>query len=232
MSNLPSIIQDTDLTESEIVKVQKYKEDGLPGIGDVTDGDLHKMLDLYLTGSTYTQISNILGVKKVAILYFSHSSGWYLMKKEYLNEIQEKIKNRVIDAKIRNSEFMLTLVQAWQKRIGNKLNRYLSTNDPEHMDEIDLKEVAQLMKAIDMVNDLDNTGKDSKGKAPLIGLNAGNGVTIEKTGDNKISITPKEVTVGDMLEIYANERREKERVAIESKPDIIDNTKGVNDESK
>lgn len=232
MSNLPSIIQDTDLTESEIVKVQKYKEDGLPGIGDVTDNDLHRMLDLYLTGSTYTQISNILGVKKIAILYFAQSANWYVMKKEFLNEVQEKHRTRVADAKIRSKDFMLTLVQAWQKRIGGKLNRYLETNDTAHMDEIDLKEVAQLMKAIEMLNELDENGRDSKGKTPAVGLNVGNGVTIEKTGDNKISITPKPTTVGDMLEMYANERREKEKVAIESKPDIIDNTKGVNDESK
>jgi hypothetical protein len=37
------------------------------------------------------------------------------------------------------------------------------------MDGIDLKEVAQLMKAIEMVNDLDATGKDSKGKPSPIG---------------------------------------------------------------
>lgn len=232
MSKELTIIQNTDLTESELVKVQKYTEEGLPGIREVTDIDLHKMLDLYLNGSTYTQISNILGIKKVAILYFAHSSNWYVIKKEYLNEIQEKIKNRVIDSKLRNAEFMFTLVQAWQKRIGGKLKRYLQTNDPEHMDDIDLKEVAQLMKAIDMVNELDNTGKDSKGKTPAVGLNVGNGVDIKKTGENTISITPKETSVGDMLEKYANERREKEKVLITNKSDIDSNTKGVNDEKK
>lgn len=232
MSKELTVIKDTDLTESEFVKVQKYKEDGLPGIKEVTDADLHKMLDLYLTGSTYTQISNILGIKKITILYFAHSAGWYLMKKEFLNEVQEKTRTRVADAKIRNKEFMLTLIQVWQKRIGGKLTRYLQTNDPEHVDDIDLKEVAQLMKAIEMVNELDGSGKDSKGKTPAVGLNVGNGVTIEKTGEHSISITPKETSVGEMLEQYANERREKEKVLIVNKPDIDNNTKGVNDEKK
>ena len=232
MSNELTVIPDTDITEIELGKIQLFKEQGLPGIGDVTDAQLHRMLDLYLTGSTYTQISNLLGVKKIYILYLSQSSGWYTIKKEYLCEIQEKIKNRVIDAKLRNSEFMLTLVQSWQKKIGNQLNRYLATNDPQHMEDIDLKEVTQLMKAIEMVNELDNSGKDSKGKTPAIGLNIGGGVNIQKTGNDSISITPKETSIGDMLEQYANERRDKEKETSNKRSDISNITEGENNEKK
>lgn len=225
---LPSLVKDvkdTDLTASEVNKVQIYKQNGLPGISEVTDAMMHRMLDLYLTGSTYSQISQMLNIKKTTILYLAHVGQWYLTKQEYINEAQEKIKSRVIDAKVRNQEFMLLLVQAWQKKIGGQLVKYLATNDSEHMDDIDLKEVAQLMKAIDMVNELDNTGKDSKGKTPAVGLNVGNGVVVEKTGENTISITPKETSIGDMLEQYANDRREKEKVVVVSKSDITSNQK-------
>jgi hypothetical protein len=212
MNNLPALKSSVDMTPSEIAKVERFIEDGLPGVANVTDAQLHRMLDLYLNGCTYSQISNMLEIKKVYILYFAQSANWMQVKEEYLNEIQEKIKSRVVDSKLRSQEFMLLLVQSWQKKIGAKLTRYLATNDEGHMEDINLKELAQLMRAIEMVNELDNTGKDSKGKPSPIGLNLGSGVVIEKTGDNTISVTPKESAVGDLLQQLADERRNKERV--------------------
>ena len=233
MSNLPTVIQETDIMESEMVKVNQFIEDGLPGLVNITDSQMYRMYDLYLTGSTYSEISSTLNIKKVIILYLSHNSGWYTSKKEYLSEVQEKIKNRVVESKLRSHVFMLQLVQSWQKKIGHKMTAFLATNDPAHMDEIDLKEVAQLMKAIEMVNDLDSTGKGSNGKASPIGINVGNnGVTIEKSGDNKISITPNETKIGDILKQHADSHREEERKKlfdVEKKRDIDNNTENKNE---
>jgi hypothetical protein len=213
MSNLPTVIGSSDMTESEVGKVKKFIDDGLPGIATVTDDKIHRMLDLYLNGSTYTQISNILEIKKIYVLYFAHKANWEQVRQEYLNEIQEKIKNRVVDSKIRSQDFMLLLVQTWQKKIGNKLKAYLATDNEGHMDDINLREIAQLMRAIEMLNELDGSGRDKNGKSPAVGLNLGNGVVVEKTGDNKISITPKESTVGDLLQKLADEKRNKENSA-------------------
>lgn len=229
---LPALIQTTDLTVSDLTKVNRFVENGLPGIADITDQQIHKMFDLYLHGSTYTQISSILEVKKIYVLYLAHKSGWYETKQEYLAELQEKIKTRIIDAKLNNHDFMLTAVHAWKKKILSKLNKYLATGDDRHMEDIDLKEMAHLMKAIDMVNELDNTGKNPQGKTPLVGLNMGNGVVVEKTGDNSISITPKtDSPIGDILQQYADDRRQKEKVTIGDVSDIT-NKKGANNEGK
>lgn len=230
MSNLPSIIE-TDISDSEMNKVRLYIEHGMPGLVDIKESQIYQMIDLYLSGSTYTQIANTLELKKVTVMYLAQSQNWYMMKQEYLNEIQEKIKNRVVDSKLRSQEFMLTLVQAWQKKVGKQLTKYLSTNDPQHMEDLDLKEIAQLMKAIEIVNDLDNTGKSPGGKPPAIGLNLGSeGVTVEKTGHNTISITPKEKSVGDILKQYADSNREKEKtesVRLDKiKSDIVSDNKG------
>lgn len=226
MSNLPALQSSTDMTESEISKVKKFVDDGLPGISTVTDAMLYKMLDLYLNGNTYSQISSILEIKKIYVLYFAQSANWVLVKEEYLNEIQEKIKSRVVDSKLRSQEFMLLLVQAWQKKIGSQVTRYLATNDDSLMEDLNLKEISQLMRAIEMVSELDNTGKDPKGKSPAVGLNVGNGVVVEKTGENTISITPKETTVGSLLQQLADERRNKEKTL--GKPDIEIGAKNEN----
>lgn len=237
MSNLPSLTPTTDLTESELKKIDKFMEDGLPGIATVTDSKLYRMLDLYLNGSTYSQISNTLEIKKIYVLYFAKTANWYDIKQNYLSEIQEKIKSRVVDSKLRSQEFMLLLVQAWQKKITKKLTKYLATEDQEHMEGVDLKEVAQLMKAIEMVNGLDSEGKDKNGKTPAVGLNIGShGVDIQKTGDNTLSITPKEAPVGNLLQQLADERRNREKALqkptiTETKSDIINET-GVKNENE
>lgn len=224
MPNLPAI-QESDMTESDLIKVKTFMEEGMPGLANVTNAQLYRMYDMYLTGSTYSQISTMLGIKRTVILYLSHNSGWYDSKQEHMREIQESIKNRVAESKVKNKEFMLLLVQSFRKKIGHKLANFLATNDEQHMDDIDLKEIAQLMKAIEIVDGLNNEGKDSKGKTPAVGINVGDGVTVEKTGENTISITPKEHSIGDMLKQHADSMREKERkVLTEVKShDINDN---------
>lgn len=228
MSNLPTVVvkEVTDISEKEMTKITEYIEKGLPGIGDITSSNIFQMLDLYLSGSTYTQIADILRIKQVVVLYLAHTNNWYAVKEEYINESLENIKNQVVHSKLKSQEWMLLLVQAYQKRLGSKLKRYLSTNDETVMDSLDLKEVGQLMKAIELVNDLDSTGKSSSGKSP-IGLNIGDGVTMERDGDNKITITPKSATIGELLKQHAdaNRQAEKDKELEKSKYDIDNNQK-------
>lgn len=200
----------TDISNEDMTKVTKFTEDGMPGLHKVDEPTLYRMTDMYLSGSTYWQIANALGLSRPLVLYVSHTYGWYPAKREYLVELQEKIKGRVIDSKLVSQDFLLLLTQAWQKKISKQLQRYLATDDPSHTDEIDLKEVGQLLKTIEMINSLSSDGKDSKGRSPAVGLNLGDGVTIERSGDNKVTITPKEKTLGDMLKKFADNRRAEE----------------------
>lgn len=213
MSNLPAIANLTDMTESDSDKIKKFVDEGLPGLSDVTDVQLFRMYDMYLTGSTYSQISTILGIKRVVVLYLAQNSDWFTSKQEHLNELQESIKSKVAESQIKNKEFMLLLVQSYRKKIGHKLSKFLATSDDKWMNDIDLKELAQLMKAIEIVDEINSSGKIPT-KTPAVGINIGEGVTIEKSGDNKVSITPKESSVGDMLKKYADEQREEERLAL------------------
>lgn len=203
--------QVTDLTEQDMEKINKFVEDGMPGLAAVDEPTMARMVDLYLSGSTYHQICNTMKLKRPLVTYMSHKYGWYVAKREYINELQEQIKSRVIDSKLVSQDFLLTLTAAWQKKIGKKLQRYLATDDDAHTNEINLKEIAQLLKTIEMIQGLDKEGKDSKGRTPAVGLNLGDGVTIERSGDNKVTITPKEKTIGDMLKQFADSRRAEER---------------------
>lgn len=201
----------TDLTDQDMEKVNKFMEEGLPGVASVNEPVMVRMFDLYLSGSTYHQISNTLRLKRPLVMYMSHKYKWYIAKREYLNELQEQIKSRVIDSKLISKDFLLVLTAAYQKRIGKKLKDYLASDEDAHMNEINLKEIAQVLKTIEMIQDLDKDGKDGKGRTPAVGLNLGDGVTIERSGDNKVTITPKEKTIGSMLKEFADNRRAEEK---------------------
>lgn len=213
----------TDLTDQDMAKIEKFKEEGCPGLARIDDNVLYRMTDMYLNGSTYQQIMTTMRLPRALVLYVSHTCGWYASKMEYLSDLEQSMKNRIAEAKLVNQDFLLLLTQAWQKKISRNLRRYLETDDVSHTDDIDLKEVDKLLKTIEMIKDLNNEGKNSKGKTPAVGLNLGEGVTIERSGDNKVTITPKEKVHGDILKKYADHRRAEENKAKSAKPsDITD----------
>lgn len=205
-TNLPAIV--TDLTGTELTKIKEFKDKGLPGIGEITDEQMNRMLELYLSGSSYSQISSILRVKRIYVTYFAHISDWYSLKESYLQELHERMKGDIVDAKLRNSEFMLLAIRAWQKKIKNNFTAYLATGNLEHMDRVSVKEMTLLMKAMEMISDWDETGKSKGNKQPAIGLNLGAGVIVEKTGNDQVTITPKEATVGSLLKRYKSSSQE------------------------
>lgn len=216
----PNTLPKTDMSSDDLTKIQAFEDAGLPGLAKLDEQTLYRMTDLYLNGSTYRQIARSLNLPKALVLYVGSHYDWYGAKKEYLAELQKDIKDRVTDSKLVSQEFLLLLVQAYQKKIGKNLQKYLATEDSSHTEDIDLKEIDKLLKTIEMLNDISNEGK-SKGKAPAVGLNVGEGVTIERDGDNKVTITPKEKTLGDMLKKFADSRRaEANKGKSEDKPDI------------
>ena len=119
--NLPTVpVQTTDLSPKEVERAKAYEEAGLPGIIDINNNQIARMIDLYLGGCTYTQVCNILGIKKDIVLYLAQRHNWFEAKQEYHEELKEKIRSRVISSKLRNAEFMLLFVQALAKENRTK----------------------------------------------------------------------------------------------------------------
>jgi hypothetical protein len=211
----------TDISDRDMQKVRAFIADGMPGLTKLVEADFHRMAELYMNGSTYWQICTATGVPRHLVMYLSHTYGWYPAKQEYLAELQEKIKGRVIDSKLASQDFILLLIQAYQKKIGGKLQQYLATNDPAHADQINLKEIDKLLKAVEMIQDLSSDGKTKGGKTPAVGLNLGDGVTIERSGDNKVTITPTiDKQLGTMLKKFADGRRAEQEKAANEKRDL------------
>jgi hypothetical protein len=208
--NEKQLFPDTDITGRNAEKLQKYIDDGLPGIIAVDDAKYAKMVDMYLSNKTYDQIANATKTPKPMIMYLSQKYGWCASKQAYLMELEEGMKRRIIENKLVSQDFMIQLVQMWQKKIGKKMARYLATDNEEHLDGINLKEIDRYLKVVESLKESIQPPK-SDNKAPTVGLNLGDGVTITKKGDNEVEITPKQKAIGDILQQYADLRRAEEK---------------------
>lgn len=212
-NKLPDIVVDPvkmmDISDESMRKVQRFIDAGLPGIAIVNEEKIAKMMELYLSGKTYDQISNITRVDRVMVMYLSYKLNWCETRKEYMIELSDHMKRRIIEAKLMMQDHLLQLAQMYQKKHGHKITRYLETNNEQFTDQISLKEIDRYLKIADLIQK--SIAEAPKEKGPLIGLNLSEGATVTRKGDNEIEITPKQKAIGDVLKHYADLRREEEK---------------------
>ncbi len=211
--NKPAVIEpSTDLSDKDMRAVEKYVEAGLPGIAAVDGEKLAKIMDLYLSGKTYHQIAMVLNVPKPAVMYLSNKFNWFAVRNEYMMDLEASIRGRLLESRLVNQDFLLQIVQLFQKKIGNKITKYLATDDESHANSIDLKEIDKYLKTLDALHRLSADPKAAAGAATSpIGLNVGDGMSITKNEDGGIDITPKSKAIGDMLKQFADSRREEDK---------------------
>lgn len=199
----------TDIVGIDQDKLTKFIEEGMPGIGVVGEAEIAKMFDMYLAGKTYNDISGIMRTPKPVVLYLSHRLNWFSVRQEYIVNLETNIRQRIIESKLMSQDFLLKMIQMWHKKIGAKMSRYMSSDDEEFTDQINLKELDRYLKTLDMLQkSIAIPGSESR---PLVGINVGEGATMTRTGDNTIEITPKENAKTDMLKYYADMAREKDK---------------------
>jgi antitoxin component of MazEF toxin-antitoxin module len=202
--------KETDITPQEIEIVNKFKDEGLPGIAQVTTIQITKALDLYLSGKTYFEISKTLNIKKESILYLASKFDWYSTKIEQLKIIDANMKERILHAKLINSDFLLQMQQFFQTKIGRKMTRYMATGDEDIADELKTKDIEYYFRAVDLLDKL--TEPKNNNKKAAIGFNLGDQeVSVRKVGENEVVISPKQKTTGEMLAEIANMKRQEEK---------------------
>lgn len=203
--------KETDITPKELQKVAEFKEAGMPGLASVAQNEvaLTKALELYMGGKTYSEISKIVGIKKDIVLYLAHKFDWYNTKIEQLQILDANIKDRILQAKLVNQDFVLQIQQFFLKKIGSKMTRFMATGDDEIANSVDRKDLEFYMKSVDLLDRI-STEKIPTNHRPTVGLNLGDGVTVRKVGENEVQITPKQKTHADMLKEFADMKRAEE----------------------
>jgi antitoxin component of MazEF toxin-antitoxin module len=203
--------KETDITPIELQAIAKFKEDGMPGLITVAQNEvtLTKALDLYLSGKTYHEISKIVNIKKEIILYLGQKFNWYATKIEQLQILDACIKERILQAKLVNQDFVLQIQQFFLKKIGRRMTRFMASGDEETANSIDRKDLEMYMKSVDLLDKI-STEKIPTNYRPTVGLNLGDGVTVRKVGENEVTITPRNKTAAEMLNELANLKRTEE----------------------
>lgn len=225
-SMLPSNIE-TDMTSKELDMVNQYMEDGLPGIGTVTSDIIAQMLDAYLGGKSYHQLTYILGLKREMVLYLAHKFKWFELKKDMLEQTELRGRRQAVQFRMMNQDFLGQVVDYFKSTIGKDMDAYWASGS--RVAKIDLKALEKYLKTVEILDKLYGERRDSR--SPAVGLNLGEGgINIKKLGNNEVEITPKnkEKTVGEMLEELANYRRETESKNGKRKHET---SKGESDES-
>lgn len=211
--NLPAKIKNPngDFTLSDLDKIKDFKEKGMPGLHTLDVDHVERAMALYLGGKSYRQICNILKVPKTIILFLSDKFNWYELRWNYLDELKETMAPKIIESKLQSQEFLLHLSLAYRKRIGTNIDRFLRTDDAKHFDEIDGKDVTNLLKIEEMLHKLSSENySPGQGDKSLIALNGmGEGMTITKTSNNSVEITPKN-TFASKLKQFADLKRAQE----------------------
>lgn len=207
---IPSDEPTTDLTDKDLAKIEAFKDAGLPGIYGVSQQQVERIMDLYFDGKPFVQISRILKIDKTLIMYMSQKYKWFQARREYHEELEASMRSRLVESKLVSQDFLLQLTGLYQKKISKQVTSFLATDDVKHADAIDPKEVAQLLKLMEMLHKLASDGSGSKAVSP-VSLGLGDGVTIRKTSDNSVEITPKSASVAETLRQLADAQRANDK---------------------
>lgn len=205
------IVPYADFTFKDLEAVDKFKENGMVGLHTLKDTDCERCMALYLDGKSYRQIAQVTKINKTVILFLAAKFKWYELRKEYLDELQATLKDKVMEAKLQDGEFLMHLSLAYRKKIGKNVNDYLRTDNAEFADRIDSRDITAYMKIIELIHRLNNENIGNPSDKSLVGLNGlGEGVTITKTGNNSVEITPKS-PFSNKLKDFAEYKRNLER---------------------
>jgi hypothetical protein len=208
----PAVIEQTpnDFSQQDLEVIKKYQDAGLPNIAAVDDKKMSSIMNMYLSGRTYRQISTTMAMKKEIILYLSYKFNWFELRRDYLADMETLQRSRVVEAKIISKDFLLELQAMLQKKIGNNMRKYMATDNEEYAKQIDLKEVDKLLKIAEILHKPDAVKKIGGENSPAVGINVGEGMTVTKTGENSVEITPKSTIINNALKQLADFRRETE----------------------
>lgn len=225
--NLPVKSSDNpngDFTMKDLEKIERFKENGLHGLHNLDPLHVERAMSMYIDGKSYRQIANCLKVDRTIIMFLSQKFKWIELRTDYLSELYETMKSKVLDSKLQSQEFLLHLTLAYQKKIGRDVDKYLRTDDVKHLESVDNKDLSSLLKIIELLHRLNaETYGTAQGDKALVSLNGmvGEGITLTKTGTNSVDITPKS-PFSNKLKAFADMKRQQEKENLPTPKEVHD----------
>lgn len=201
---------DNDFTDDEVERINTYVTNGCVGLEGLVK-DEHKvnnLFALYMSGKTYTEISKISRVKKDMVLYMAAKMKWYEKRMEYLDDIQSNITKKITETRTESLNFIASLISMHHRYYGDAINDYLRTGDRTIVDGLDLKQLTQYFKSIEILEKILNPANVNRGGGSNTTVNINTpGGKVEQVDEKTIEITPG--NAGDALRALAKLKDEK-----------------------
>lgn len=206
-----------DMTKEEHLNLQKYIDNGCPGLVKIDDTKVFTWFELYMNGKGYSEIANITKDNKELIMYVSHKSRWNEKKMEYYRDMSASMASKLKNVKIQSADTVANAITAMGKYYNDKFNKFLATNDKDIIENMDTKILAQYYKSLEVLDKIISpTPKDDDDstKKPMVNINLGTGATVTQVDDKTVDISTNTVesdeAAGDLLKALAKYQRSKD----------------------
>src|SRR5690606_1573012 len=127
-----------DMTLEEKQSLSNYIENGIPGM--ISDSArIFQCFQLYMSGKTYSEISEASGIKKDIILYFSNKFKWFDKKMNHYSDLMENMAKKVSHARLESANTIVTVVSALSKHRIERFAKYSANRNDNIIQSADMK---------------------------------------------------------------------------------------------
>lgn len=179
LTNIPN-----DMSLKDMKSIEKYRENGCPGLVKITDADVVKVLNLYMSGLTYSEISRNLKIKKDIILYLSHRNNWFQKRLDKIEDISHSLLDKIAQSKKETANTLALANTTLSKYVSEKLQNYIATGDPKFIEDMDDKVLSSLIKSNEALDRL----LKGNGGVPDIQINLNQTTNNDKPQDIEVKV--------------------------------------------
>jgi hypothetical protein len=158
------VLADEWLTEKEKLALKTFKERFQKGgleTYELAAKPAVEMFSLFLNGSSLSEIADLNYQFGLGTIVNSAVEGkWNQKRQDYLEELYDRAKDRMFQTAAEGANFIATLLSAAHKEHGDKIKKYLQTEDPALLAETDfrIKSMRGYKEAVEVLMKL--TGQD------------------------------------------------------------------------
>jgi hypothetical protein len=173
-----------DCTPEDKAILSKFREEGLVGVGRVTESSIFAWFNLYMNGRTYQEIAKETKGKIELVLYMADHYRWFEKRQEHYQQLMARVQNKMTTAKIEGVSFLYDLLSFATEIHKDDIVEFLSTKNKEAAARVDLRIIDRYTKIVDAIAKLTVTPEDwvkSLGdrNRPTVNINIEN-ATIQK----------------------------------------------------
>ena len=162
--------------------------------------DIFRMREMYLSGSSYGEISMSFNQKKALVVFISERERWYAEKIEKAEMTAESLSQNYNYIKADSALFFTEIVDCLQKYYREQIKNYNKSKDPSIVEKMDFKPLQNLLKAREMLDKLMTKDSGNVPPNPLVNINMGSGSVTESNGT--MTLTPGNAEKLDSSKVF------------------------------